>query len=181
MVREGDQAERRVRSGDEQVDGAVVHDLEDAFGAFVRERMVQRRGEVFEQHGYAEDDRGCEMRPSAVRHCGHDHDGDGGDGEQRADAVRDRVGDFLAQTVLTHRARRADGCSVAFASHVGILAQGRQPRGRAHSSQAFASESERSQSVVVLPSMPAAVRTDAQRTFEARWKGFAESVANWIF
>ena len=122
VVREGDQAERRVRSGDEQVDSAVVHDLEDALGAFVRERMVQRRGEVFEQHGYAEDDRGCKMRPSAVRHCGHDHDGNGGDGEQRADAVRDRVGDFLAQTVLTHRARRADGCSVAFASHVGILA-----------------------------------------------------------
>ncbi len=42
--------------------------------------------------------------------------------EQRADAVRDRVGDFLAQTVLTHRTRRANGCSVVFASHVGILA-----------------------------------------------------------
>lgn len=119
MVREGDQAERRVRSGDEQVDGAVVHNLEDALGAFVRERMVQRRGEVFEQHGYAEGDRGCEKRPSAVRYGGHDHDGDGG---QRAEAVRDRVGDFLAQTVLTRRTRRADGCSVAFASHVGILA-----------------------------------------------------------
>ena len=52
---EGDEAERRVGAGDEEVYRHVVHDVEDALRGEMRHRMVRRRYRVEENHREPED------------------------------------------------------------------------------------------------------------------------------
>ena len=111
-----DQTVRRVGSGDEHVDAAVVEDLEDVLDALLREAVVERRGGVLEHqcdavHQSARD------RPAVVALAGvHQQDRQRRDRESDSQPVDDAVGDLLAQRVgaalrRAHlRGRGADVC-----------------------------------------------------------------------
>ena len=96
-----DQAKRRVGTRDQQIDGRVVKDLEDIFGARIGQAVVERRGHILEDHGNAVNERGGQLiavkdRPDRKDREQHKRR----HAEQRAKAVQDAGGDLLAHRVL---------------------------------------------------------------------------------
>ena len=80
----------------------MVQHLEHAFRLVDGQRVIQRGHGVFEQHGKRVHQRGEQQDAAAVVYRLHHKDGNGGNGQKRADAVRDGVGYLLAQRVLAH-------------------------------------------------------------------------------
>lgn len=111
-VRERDEAKRRVGAGDEHVDAAMVDDAEHALGGGHRDGVVERGGEILQDECDAKDD-GADKRGGVGSRNGRldDHDDERRNREPRADAMRDGVGDLLAERILralviAHRAGR---------------------------------------------------------------------------
>ena len=97
-----DQAKRRVRTGNEQIDETVVQHFEDAFRLVGGYGVIERGHEVFQQHGNAVDQRSKQQHAPAMGNSRHDKDRNCCDGEQDADAVRDGVRHLFAQRVFAH-------------------------------------------------------------------------------
>ena len=95
------EGEGRVGAGNEQVDGAVVDDLEHALGAALGDRMVQRGGEVQQDDGDREDARREDEHGITATQHGPDEERRGGQARRQSDAVADAVGDLLAQGLGT--------------------------------------------------------------------------------
>ena len=73
----------------------MVEHLEHTLGAIHRDSVVQRRHEVFHQHGDGVDERRRQLHAAACAHRDHHENGNRRDGEQRTDTVRHRVGFYV--------------------------------------------------------------------------------------
>ena len=149
-IGERDKAERRVGTGDEQVDAAVVEHLEHAFRALVREGVVQGGHGVLEQHGERVHERGEQEDAASVVERAHDEDGKGRYGQQDADPMRDGVGDLLSFRILANAA---------------LFVRGPGRRAHAHASTGFRLELRRRPAVheLLLAAPPARGRGPACR------------------
>ena len=93
------QAEGRVGAGDEQIDGGVVENVKDVPRARPHQRVIERRADV-DQHQRRGKDRATHHHPGcAARGCG-DQVNRAHDRQHRADAVRDGIGQNVAQMVV---------------------------------------------------------------------------------
>jgi len=101
VVGEGHERIGRIASGYEQVDATVVEHAQPPLCLGADDGMVERRERVLD-HEPAAHEEGCdETRSAAMGLRLHHEKHERGDGEDRAHAVRDRVGDLLALAVLT--------------------------------------------------------------------------------
>ena len=97
--------ERRVGAGDEQVDGGVVEYPEDLARACAHQGVIERGAHV-DEHERGGKDAATGQQPDAAVAGGRDEVDAAGDGESSADAVRDGVGEDVAEALLSlHRLR----------------------------------------------------------------------------
>src|SRR5690606_22210924 len=93
---QADQRERGVGAGDQQVDRAVVKDLQPALGNGVLDGVVERGGGVQQQQGDAEDDGAGQLPAVAVDAGQGDQYGATGEGGRGGQPVSQGAGDFFA-------------------------------------------------------------------------------------
>ena len=101
---EGDERERRVAAGDEQIDGAVVQDPEHGLRRPGAKRVVQGREQELEHERDAHEDGGDHVGGACARHGrADDEKNERRYREEGADAVAHGVRDLLARAVLAWR------------------------------------------------------------------------------
>ena len=100
------QCERRVRSGDEEVDGDMINDLQQVFAALVGQGVVERGDEVEQDGAAAENGVAHDQGWGAVFSRVDDQDGECGDSQGQAQAVAQTVGDLFAEGLRTQRCLR---------------------------------------------------------------------------
>ena len=75
----------------------MVKHLEHAFGLFSRYSVIQRRHHIFQQHEDAVHQCSKQMQAAARTNSRNNAERDGGDGQQRTNAVGYRVGNLFSQ------------------------------------------------------------------------------------
>mmetsp|Transcript_23909 Transcript_23909/g.56778 ORF Transcript_23909/g.56778 Transcript_23909/m.56778 type:complete len:216 (+) Transcript_23909:281-928(+) len=90
------QREGGVAAGDEDIDGRMVHAQQPGLGAALGQRVIQRRDRVEQDHRRREHRCRHHVGHPAVAHRPRHEDGQGRDGEQRAQAVAEGIGDLFA-------------------------------------------------------------------------------------
>lgn len=101
VARELGEGERRVGTGDEQVDARVVEHLEHRPRPRAGDTVIERRGGVEQHEAGAIDAAADHVASSAVPARDGDEDGEPGDAEHDAHAMCDAVGDLLAEGEAT--------------------------------------------------------------------------------
>lgn len=94
-----EQQKRCVGPGDEQKDGSVINELEDALNFRLLKAVVERRGQVQDDQRSAVDAETHHLRDVAVEHRQHHQHRQPGNAQSRADAVRDAVHNFFTNRV----------------------------------------------------------------------------------
>ena len=109
-----DQREGRVGAGDEHVDGRVIENVKDVAGAGAHQRVIERGAEI-DQHQRAGKDGATDNEPRRAARGSNDQIDGSRNGERGADAVRDGVGQNVAQfvvgvhkTMIVRRSRRGN-------------------------------------------------------------------------
>ena len=100
-----DQQEGRIGAGDQQIDGAVIQQLEGIFQAWVTDTVIERRGRIQHHQGQAveadaDDLPGVDFGSEAGHHDQHDHADEAHEG---ADAVAGAVQPFLQPGIESRR------------------------------------------------------------------------------
>jgi hypothetical protein len=97
---ERDEQEGRVGAGDEQVDGAVVDDLEHALGAGVGDGVVERRGQEEEDDAQPVNHRADDVGAAVMLERAEEHEHQAKRAQHRAKAVGQAVEDLFDDVVV---------------------------------------------------------------------------------
>lgn len=91
----GDKRERRVGASDEQIDCAVIEDLQSALRARRRQGVIERRSGVNANESASVYRAADDLQSAAAQNGEHQQHDETGDAEKQADSVRNAVGQFF--------------------------------------------------------------------------------------